>query len=74
LDPIISRERAEFIARAQACDHCHERNFKKLAVKPAPDSHMKELQAVWVVRRVCGVCGMESELGLDAEGDVVFLG
>lgn len=74
MDPIISRERAEFIARAQSCDHCQERNFKKLTVKPAPESHMKELQAVWVVRRVCGVCGMESELGLDADGDVVFLG
>jgi len=35
---------------------------------------MKELQAAWVVRRVCGVCGLESELGLDADGDVVFLG
>ena len=74
MDQIISRERDEFIARALACEHCQERNFKKLAVKPAPDSHMKELQAAWVVRRVCGVCGLESELGLDADGDVVFLG
>lgn len=74
MDPIITRKRAEFIARSVACGHCQERNFKRLTVKPAPDSHVKELQAVWVVRRTCGVCDMESEMGLDADGDIVFLG
>ena len=74
MDNVISRERAERIARAHACDHCQERNFKKLVVKPAGESHRAALQAEWVVRRVCGVCGLEQELGLDADGDIVFIG
>jgi transcription elongation factor Elf1 len=74
LEQSISRERAEVIARAHGCAHCREYTFKKVTVKPAPDSQMKELQSVWVVRRICGVCGLETEMGLDADGDIVFLG
>lgn len=74
MDKTISRERAEVIARAQECSHCREYNYKKVQVKPSPESHSRELGAVWVVRRVCGVCGLESEMGLDADGDIVFLG
>jgi len=70
----ITRERAEFIARAQACTHCQEYNYKKIWVKPAPESHQKELNALWIVRRICGVCGLDTEMGLDEDGDVVFLG
>jgi hypothetical protein len=32
------------------------------------------LKVVWLVNRVCGVCGLESELGLDAEGDIAYVG
>jgi len=74
LKQTISRERAEFIARAQACSHCQEYSFKRVTAKPAPESQLKELAALWVVLRVCGVCGLETEMGLDAEGDIVFLG
>jgi len=74
LDQTISRERAEVIARAQECAHCREYNYKRVQVKPSSESQLKELAAVWVVRRVCGVCGLESEMGLDADGDIVFLG
>jgi len=74
VEETISRERAEFIARAEACSHCREYTFKKISVKPAPESHRAELRAVWIARRVCGVCGLETEMGLDAEGDIVFLG
>lgn len=74
MDPVITRERADFIARAHACSHCLEYSFKKVAVKPASEAHFKELGAVWVVRRICGVCGLETEMGLDADGDIVFLG
>jgi transcription elongation factor Elf1 len=70
----ITRERAEIIARAQECAHCREYNYKKVQVKASSESQLKELSAVWVVRRVCGVCGLETEMGLDADGDVVFLG
>ena len=71
---MITRDRAELIARSHACEHCLEYNFKKLVVKPASAAHRAELKTVWVVRRICGVCGLEQELGLDADGDIVFLG
>ncbi|MEO7711342.1 MAG: hypothetical protein ABIV10_00305 [Gemmatimonadaceae bacterium] len=69
----ISRERAERIARGHACDTCGEYTYKKLVVKPAPDSIRDELAAVWIATMLCGVCGRHQELGLDAEGDVVFV-
>lgn len=74
MNQAISRERAEVIARAQECSHCREYNYKKVHVKPSSESQLRELSAVWVVRRVCGVCGLETEMGLDADGDIVFLG
>jgi hypothetical protein len=74
LPRVITRERAERIARSHACEHCLEYSFKKLVVKPATAAHKSELKAEWVIRRVCGVCGLEQEMGLDADGDIVFLG
>lgn len=68
----ISQERAERIARAHACEHCGEYSFKRLKVKPASDSHKKALGEIWHVSKTCGVCGMEHELGIDAEGDIVY--
>jgi hypothetical protein len=41
-------------------------------VKPAAPSHRKELGAAWMVFRICGVCGLESELALDADGDILY--
>jgi hypothetical protein len=70
----ITLERAERIARSHACTHCLEYSFKKLTVKPASAAHRKELRAAWHVQRVCGVCGLEQEIGLDAEGDIVYIG
>ena len=49
-----------------------EYSFKKLVVKPAGPRHSAELGAVWIVSRICGVCGLESELALDAEGDIIY--
>lgn len=69
----ISRERAERIARGHGCETCGEYTYKKLVVKPAPDSIRDELSAVWIASMLCGVCGRHQELGLDAEGDVVFV-
>ena len=69
----ISQERAERIARAHACEHCGEYSFKKLKVKPASESTNKALGEVWHVTKTCGVCGMDHELGIDAEGDIVYV-
>ena len=69
----ITRERAERIARAHACERCGEYSFKKLVVKPASASLREELNAVWVATKICGVCGLPQELGLDEDGDVVFV-
>jgi len=73
LTPAITRERAERIARAHACDVCGEYSYKKLRVGPAPKSLRDELHVTWVAKRTCGVCGSEQELGINAEGDVVFV-
>ena len=68
----ISQDRALRIARAHACEHCGEYSFKKLKVKPASESHKKALGEIWHVSKTCGVCGMEHELGIDAEGEIVY--
>jgi hypothetical protein len=68
----ITRERAERIARGHACENCGEYTYKKLLVKPAPASIRDELGAVWVATKVCGVCGLQQEIGIDDDGDVVF--
>jgi transcription elongation factor Elf1 len=68
----ITRERAERIARAHACEKCGEYTYKKLVVKPAPDSVRTELQAIWIATKTCGVCGLQQELGIDEDGDIVF--
>lgn len=70
---VITRERAERIARAHACEHCQEYSFKKLVVKPASDAHKAEFNEVWHALKVCGVCGLQQELGIDADGDVVYV-
>lgn len=70
----ISRERAERIAKAHACAHCKEYSFRKLVVKPAPDSIARELEVTWIAVRTCGVCNVQSELGIQDDGDIVFEG
>lgn len=69
----ITRERAERIARAHPCENCGEYSFKKLVVKPASPALLADLHAVWVAVKTCGVCGLQQELGLDEDGDVVFV-
>ena len=68
----IPRERAERIARGHACSHCKEYSYRKLVVKPAPQSIEKELGAIWIAVRTCGVCDYQSELGIEADGDIVY--
>ena len=69
----ITRERAERIAKAHACENCGEYSYKKLKVKSAaPDLH-DELKVAWIATKTCGVCGMEHEVGIDAEGEIVYV-
>jgi hypothetical protein len=74
LEQSITRQRAERIARGHACITCQEYSYKKLAVKPASPEQRAELGVVWQVVAVCGICGTHQELGIDAEGDIVYAG
>jgi transcription elongation factor Elf1 len=69
----IPRERAERIARAHACVRCREYSYRKVAVKPASDAVKEALGTVWHATLVCGICGTHQELGIDGDGDVVFV-
>jgi hypothetical protein len=69
----LTKERAERIARGHACENCGEYTIKKLKVAPASHSITEALKAVWVAKKTCGVCGMEQELGIDDDGDIVFV-
>ena len=70
----ITRQRAELIAKAHACENCGEYSYKKLSVKPARRENQREFGEAWHAVKVCGVCGMEQEMGIDAEGDIVYVG
>ena len=69
----ITRERAERIARAHACENCGEYSYKKLTIKPASAESRTSLGEAWHAVKVCGVCGMEQELGIDDEGEIVYV-
>jgi transcription elongation factor Elf1 len=69
----ITRERAEKIARAHECEHCGEYTYKKLVVKPAPKSRRTELNEAWIAKKTCGVCGLQAEMGIDEEGEIVWV-
>lgn len=70
----ITKERAERVARAHACVHCGEYSYKKLSIKPAATSHQKEFGEVWHCVKICGVCDVEQELGIDGDGEIVYAG
>lgn len=69
----ITRERAERIAKAHACEHCGEYSYKKLTVRPTTTSSRTELREAWHAVKVCGVCGLQAEMGIDEEGEIVFV-
>ncbi|HJR42162.1 MAG TPA: hypothetical protein VJ812_08690 [Gemmatimonadaceae bacterium] len=70
----ITLERAEIIARSHACENCGEYSYKKLSVKPASDAHRREFNEVWHAVKICGVCGLHQEMGIDEDGDIVYVG
>ena len=72
--PKITRERAERIAKAHACERCGEYSYKRVTVRPASKSQQEALHVAWHATMVCGVCGTEQEVGIDASGDIVYVG
>ena len=70
---VISKERAERIAKGHACEHCNEYNYKKLTVKPASASQRRELKESWHASKTCGVCGLDQEMGIAADGDILYV-
>lgn len=70
---IITRDRAERIARAHACVRCGEYSYRKLTVKEPLDAHRQEFGEEWHAVLICGVCGVQQELGIDGEGEVVYV-
>lgn len=69
----ISRDRAERIAKAHACENCGEYSYKRLTIKPATAELRRELNEAWHAVKVCGVCGMQQELGIDDDGEIVYV-
>jgi transcription elongation factor Elf1 len=69
----ITQARAERIAKAHACEHCGEYSYKKLTVKPRLKADRSELKEAWHAVKTCGVCGLQQEMGIDDEGEIVFV-
>ncbi|HEY5219492.1 MAG TPA: hypothetical protein VIJ16_06775 [Gemmatimonadaceae bacterium] len=69
----ITSERAERIARSHACEVCGEYNYKKLSVKPADAQSRESLGVAWLVTKTCGVCDAIHELGINEEGDIIYV-
>lgn len=69
----ITRERAERIVKGHACENCREYSYKQVAVKPATKRQQESLGVVWTAEKVCGVCNAHHEMGLSAEGDIVYV-
>lgn len=68
----ITRERAERIAKAHACENCGEYSYKRVSVKPASKRQQEELGIAWSAEKVCGVCNAHHEMGINVEGDIVY--
>jgi hypothetical protein len=71
---MMTRERAERIAKSHECDNCGEYSYKRVVARPALESQREALAITWQVSMVCGVCDAHIELGLDDEGDIVYSG
>jgi len=69
----ITKERAERIVKAHACENCNEYSYKRVSVKPASKRQQEELGITWEAEKICGVCNAHHEMGLDAEGGIVYV-
>jgi hypothetical protein len=52
---------------------CGEYNYKKLSVKPADAELRKNLGVSWLATKTCGVCEAINELGINDDGDIVYV-
>ena len=68
---VITKERAERIARAQPCPRCKEYTYKKLKLRAAVAGD-QIAGAAWIADMVCGVCAAHLQLALEGDGDVLF--
>lgn len=71
--PGISRERAELVAKAHACERCGEYSYRQVRVKRASAAQAEELEVAWVATKTCGICSAHQELGIDDNGDIVYV-
>ena len=69
----ITRERAERIAKAHACENCGEYSYKKVSVKPASKREEETLGVAWSAEKICGVCNAQHQMGITADGDIVYV-
>lgn len=70
----IGKDRVERIAKAHACERCGEYSYKRVKVKPATRAQEDEQGIAWLAEKVCGVCDAHLELGINDEGDIVYVG
>ncbi|MBI2795443.1 MAG: hypothetical protein HYX65_01930 [Gemmatimonadetes bacterium] len=68
----ISKAMAERVARAHGCVRCGEYSYKKVKIVEATPEAAAQFKEAWHALLRCGVCGAESELGLDEEGEVLY--
>jgi hypothetical protein len=70
---VISRDRAEKIARSHACVACREYSYRKITIREPAESLKREFGEVWHALLTCGVCGTLQELGIDDDGDILYV-
>lgn len=70
----MSAARAERVAKSHHCVRCGEYSYKRVRVAEATESQRQELQIAWLASLSCGICGAEQEVGLDDEGQIVYVG
>ena len=69
----ITQERAERIAKAHACENCGEYSYKRVSVKPATKRQQESLGIAWFAEKICGVCDAHHEMGINGEGEIVYV-
>jgi len=69
----ITRERAERIAKAHACEICGEYSYRQVFVKPATKRQQETLGIAWSAEKICGVCDAHHEMGINSEGEIIYV-
>ena len=69
----MTRERVERITKAHACENCGEYNYRNVSVRAATKDQQKDLGITWLAKKTCGVCGAPHELGINDEGEIVYV-